>query len=162
MADDRYAGERYDPTLASCLSLELHFDGAQLVMQTGERRYEYPAVSGRPLPSGGFDYSPARQKLSGIGPIPAGTYWINPGELWANAWWKRASTAAWGNFRITIHPFTTSVTHGRGGFFIHGGSTPGSAGCIDLTTHMDRFVGDLRKEGAMSRPCQIHLSVAYP
>ena len=47
--------------------------------------------------------------------------------------------AAWGSHRITIHPFDSTHTFGRGGFFIHGGTMPGSAGCIDLTSGMPRF-----------------------
>jgi hypothetical protein len=61
---------------------------------------------------------------------------------------------------VTIHPFTTTVTHGRGGFFIHGGKNPGSIGCIDLTSNITKFVKDLDKEGAR-RKCQIHLTVKY-
>lgn len=66
-----------------------------------------------------------------------------------------------GRYRVAIHPFTTTVTFGRGGMFIHGGAAPGSAGCIDLTRHMNDFVRDLRGETSM-RSCQIHLTVAYP
>jgi hypothetical protein len=156
-----YGEERYDSTLGACTTLELAFDGAKLTFTDGKKTDTYTAVSGRPLSSGKFDYSSARQKLMGTGPIPEGIYWLNPGQLWENAWYKAASTNAWGNFRITIHPFTTTVTFGRGGFFIHGGSTPGSAGCIDLTGEMDRFAADLRKR-AGTKPCQIHLTVDYP
>ncbi|MEZ5601109.1 MAG: DUF2778 domain-containing protein [Candidatus Competibacteraceae bacterium] len=76
------------------------------------------------------------------GPIPQGIYWIRPDELddnWLNCRLSDRFANAWGRYRISIHPFTTE-TFGRGGFFIHGGATPGSAGCIDLTNHMDRFV----------------------
>jgi hypothetical protein len=66
-------------------------------------------------------------------PIPEGTYWINPDELWANKWWKPAPTRAWEDLRITIH----------------------------LTTDMDRFASDLRVR-AGTRPCQIPLIVRYP
>lgn len=157
-----YAGERYNPTLPHCGLLELQFNGSHLTMTGGGRTYSYSAVSGKPQTDGTFDYSQARQQLRNIGPIPEGTYWIRPDELWENAWYKPASTDAWGNYRITIHPFVTTVTHGRGGFFIHGGTTPGSAGCIDLTNHMDQFVEDLRREVGRNTTCQIHLVVRYP
>jgi len=91
---------------------------------------------------------------------PEGTYWINPDELWTNRWYKSGSVDAWGNYRITIHPFTTTDTFKRGGFFIHGGKVLGSAGCIDLTKYMDTFVSDLSSELA-TRACQIHLKVDY-
>jgi hypothetical protein len=87
-------------------------------------------------------------------------YWMNPDELWTNSWYKRGSEASWGKYRITIHPFSTTETHKRGGFFIHGGKVLGSVGCIDLTSHIEEFVSNLRGEGAM-RKCQIHLTVIY-
>jgi hypothetical protein len=160
MAD--YSAERYDPKLAHCSTLTLHFNGKTLTMRGGSADYRYPAVSGRPQ-NGTFDYSRENQQQSNKGPIPEGPYWIRPDELWENAWYKlNAPTSAWGNYRITIHPFTTTETHKRGGFFIHGGTTPGSAGCIDLTTHIDQFVKDLKKELGGKETCQIHLFVAYP
>ena len=165
---DRYAAERYDPSLAHCSSLSLRFDGSRLILSGGSKEYRYPAVSGRPDASGAFDYSQARQRLGGTGAIPEGIYWINPDELWERGWaWdvyglvNDSHQRAWGDYRITIHPFTTTQTFCRGGFFIHGGAVSGSAGCIDLTSHMAKFVGDLRAENAQ-RKCQIHLSVDYP
>ncbi len=44
----------------------------------------------------------------------------------------------WGEYRVPAHPNEGTNTLGRSGFFIHGGKTPGSAGCID--------VGDADKE----------------
>ena len=160
---DKYAKERYDPALAHCTSLELAFDGRHLTMRGGRKTCTYPAVSGRALPDGKFDYSQATQKRGFSGPIPEGKYWIRPDELWELVWWKKpfVNENAWGKYRIAIHPFTTTVTFKRGGFFIHGGTIPGSAGCIDLTSHMIKFVNDLKKEGAL-RKCQIHLRVDYP
>lgn len=155
-----YNGERYDPTLGMC-GLTLSFDGASLAMK-GKKSYTYRAVSGQPSGTGTFDYSPARQKLAGIGPIPEGTYWTNPAELWTRSRLKFWMARAWGNFRITLHPFSTTETFKRGGFFIHGGAVPGSAGCIDLTADMDQFVNDLRSELGGTPSCQIHLSVRYP
>jgi hypothetical protein len=141
---DKYADERYDPSLAHCSQLSLEFDGKELKLLGGKTAYSYPAVSGRPNKDGKFDYSPDNQKKINAGPIPEGKYWINPDEIWENAWYKiGASEEAWGKYRVTIHPFTTTITHKRGGFFIHGGSRPGSAGCIDLTSHISRFVSDL-------------------
>lgn len=163
--DDRYTGERYNPSLAHCTSLALRFDGKKLVMTASTEVYSYPAVSGRPDQKGQFSYRVSDQMSPNGGPIPEGKYWINPDELWDRGWLKRlflpeSHERGWGDFRVTIHPFTTTETYCRGGFFIHGGTSPGSAGCIDLTSHMPRFVNDLKKEGAI-RKCQIHLSVDY-
>ncbi|MGH9895287.1 MAG: tlde1 domain-containing protein, partial [bacterium] len=123
---DRYKVERYDSTLVKS-SLSLQFDGTNLTLVgAGPTAKVYPAVSGRPDKKGKFDYSAARQREQNAGPIPAGTYWVRPDEIWSNAWYKVGSRSAWGNFRLTIHPFTTTQTPGRkGGFFIHGGSVAG-------------------------------------
>lgn len=158
---DKYAAERYDPSLAMCSSLELFFDGSKLIIKGGSKEYSYPAASGRPTKDGKFIYTKEAQKGSFTGPIPEGVYWINPDQLWTNRWYKFTSEDAWGKYRITIHPFTTTATYKRGGFFIHGGKVLGSAGCIDLTSNIDTFVNDLQKEGAIKK-CQIHLTVKYP
>ena len=52
-------------------------------------------------------------------------------------------------------------TRRRGGFFIHGGDVPGSAGCIDLTLHMDRFIAQLGSELGDSADCHVPLNVRY-
>lgn len=160
MSDD-YATERYDPALEKCGTLDLLFDGTSLKMSGGSKTYTYLAASGTPGPGGKFDYTRAAQRASFSGPIPEGEYWINPDEIWTNRWYRRGSADAWGKYRITIHPFTTTVTYQRGGFFVHGGKVPGSAGCIDLTSNIDTFVNDLDREGAR-RKCQIRLTVKYP
>jgi len=84
--------------------------------------------------------------------------------MWENNWFKSALLSprgAWGNFRLTIHPYPATVTHGRGGFFIHGGTVPGSAGCIDLVAEMDRFVEHLKQELGGLPECYIQLTVRY-
>lgn len=156
----KYSSERYNPSIAHCGTLRITFNGSFLELEGGSRSYVYVAASGRPIGSI-FDYSQDRQRKQDEGPIPIGIYWINPDEIWENAWYKFASSSAWGNYRITIHPFTTTETYGRGGFFIHGGDQLGSAGCIDLALSMDRFIEDLRRELGKSRVCQIHVTVNY-
>ncbi|HLK99330.1 MAG TPA: tlde1 domain-containing protein [Myxococcaceae bacterium] len=156
-----YSSERYDPALASCGLIQLSFDGKKLTMKAGTKEYTYHAVSGKPQADGSFDYSGDAQKKPFQGPIPEGVYWIRPDELWENAWYKNGQRSAWGNFRITIHPFTTTKTHGRGGFFIHGGERAGSAGCIDLWSDVDRFIKDLKAELGGNSECQIHVHVRY-
>jgi hypothetical protein len=166
VSDDRYGHERYDATLAHCHTLSLLFDGKSLsLFSSGKLIKSYPAASGVPVSgrngSSTFDYSAARQKLGSVGPIPHGTYWINPEELWQSALHKPASQRAWGDCRVTIHPFNTTVTHGRSGFFIHGGTVAGSVGSIVLATHLDAFVNDLRTQLGTELKCQIHLAVDY-
>lgn len=160
---DRYAGERFTPVSPKCARsiLALTFDG-QTLRATGTRSaLVVAAVSGRAV-NGRFDYSPARQRQADQGPIPAGNYWIQPNELQANAWYRlRNPRAAWGDHWITIHPYPGTQTYGRGGFFIHGGAAPGSAGCIDLSVSMERFVEAIAQELESRTPCHIPLSVRY-
>lgn len=160
---DRYASERFTPGVPACgpAPFSLQFDGRRLTGVGTSVTMIYPAVSGRAV-DGKFDYSQARQKLADAGPIPAGEYWIQPSELQENAWYRlRNPRPAWGDFWITIHPYPSTQTHGRGGFFIHGGSTPGSAGCVDLSVNMNRFADDLAKELEGKSMCFIALTVRY-
>ena len=172
---DPYTAERGTPTVPACGNppLTLEFTGTHLIFRASSATITFPAVSGRavyrPDPATGkftratFDYGVDRQKVKGVGPIPEGRYWVNPGDLWKNAFYKVwAPTDAWGNYRLTIHPYPDTETYGRGGFFIHGGATPGSAGCIDLTSAMDDFVTWLKKEAGGGANCYIALRVKYP
>lgn len=157
----KYASERYNPSLAMCQAITLSFNGTVLTMRHGKRAYIYQARAGQP-DSSGFRYGWAIQRVEDVGPIPEGTYWINPNEM-APLWWKPwLSSSSWGSHRITIHPFTLTEMHGRGGFFIHGGSAFGSGGCIDLTGRMEEFVRNLKREVGSNNNCQIHLTVNYP
>ena len=69
------------------------------------------------------------------GPIPNGDYRIyardlsNPrliGDLLRN------TKGDWGDWRVKLWPDDEKQTFGRNGFYLHGGSLPGSAGCIDV------------------------------
>lgn len=133
--------ERGNSTMSDA-PIVLHFNGSTLNIE-GEKQASFVAVSGRPNASGKFDYAQSRQKLENIGPIPEGTYWLEPGQL--KDLWYYPSKSSWGTHRLTIHPFDTSHTFGRGGFFIHGGSTPGSSGCIDLMNQMKGFATVISK-----------------
>lgn len=160
---DRYAGERYAPKVPTCKRsiLTLHFNGQVLQAHGAKKMIYFPAVSGRSN-GGKFDYSLDRQKIADQGPIPESEYWIQPAELQENAWYRlRNPRAGWGNYWITIHPYPSTETYKRGGFFIHGGSTPGSAGCIDLSINMNRFVEALADELKEKGICYIPLTVRY-
>ena len=157
---DVLLGERGNSRLADA-GMELAFDGAQL-RATGTGAMSFPAVSGRPGPGGKFDYSPERQHEENVGPIPAGEYWIDPRQMKdmaLNNLFSGGSARSWGSHRITIHPFDDTHTFGRGGFFIHGGTIPGSAGCIDLTTEMWRFA---LLVSAVPVGQKVKLHVGYP
>lgn len=150
---DTYARERGDSPLADA-PVEIHFDGRQLRLVGNGRSFSVPAVSGRRTDAGTFDYSRERQRSPG-GPIPEGVYWIDPREIVAvqgspGSWLldmdsDGAYSRAWGTHRLTIHPFETTATFGRGGFFLHGGAEPGSIGCIDLTSFVGAFMQELMR-----------------
>jgi hypothetical protein len=159
---DKYAEERKPPKVPSCpqSTIRFVFDGRYLKGLGGKSLMMYPAVSGKPE-AGKFVYSRERQRMVGKGPIPEGDYWVQPSQIWDNAWYKHGSTAGWGNHRLTIHPYPKTQTYGRGGFFIHGGSIAGSAGCIDLTSHIDSFIKDLERELSGRPECFLSLRVTY-
>lgn len=161
--DDKYSSERFNPNIQHCGGIKLSFDGTTLTFENGTIVKKYTAVSGRMNQDAGtFDYSQATQKIPKFGPIPEGTYWINPAEF-HDMRFKRGSMSAWGKYRITIHPFTTTDTFSRGGFFIHGGTVPGSAGCVDLVNSIGTFYDDMQTalKGLPDNNCQIHLVVKY-
>lgn len=145
-----YEPERFNPKVPACgkSTISLLFNGSELIMTSGiktKRTYRYSADSGKPSQSGKFIYTKERQTLGYRGPIPEGKYWINPKEFWENAWYKFSSSqSAWGDYRITIHPYPKTKTYNRGGFFIHGGDSRGSAGCIDLTNNIAQFYQDIQ------------------
>jgi hypothetical protein len=167
---DKYSEERYNPTIAHCSSqLSLRFDGKTLTIYSkGKKPVSFPADSGKMSTKNGkpfFDYSKEQQKKAWKGPIPEGTYWVKPSQIDEKNWyqnWGNTPARSWGNWRLTIHPFTTTDTYCRGGFFIHGGSQRGSAGCIDLTNRIEDFFKELRDRAGSDPECQVHLTVSYP
>jgi len=160
---DKYASERGDPGVPVCQQapVRLSFDGVLLKGSGGKLAMMYPAVSGKPNEKGQFVYTIDRQKEAKKGPIPEGEYWIQPSQIWDNAWYKNGSRAGWGEHRLTIHPYPKTETYGRGGFFIHGGHVPGSAGCIDLTSHIVGFIQAMEKELSGRPECFLSLTVNY-
>lgn len=118
----------------------------------------WPATSGRP----GSTTSLTDQMRRDFGPIPEGVaYTVNPANIqrWVDLPWHEKIAAylpgkhgkwpggviAWGHTRVPIDipggavVFSTPGVPPRGGFFIHGGWYPGSAGCIDLGGHEKSF-----------------------
>jgi hypothetical protein len=135
----------------------LRFDGAKLTLQENGRPIKsWPAVSGRPGTQG-----QQHQIWMGHGPLPHGDYAISVDEIQQIENWEdvigrldfagitnwRGGRPSWGNYRAWLTPKPGTQTYGRGGFAIHGGSDPGSAGCIDLTDEMDEFVDMMRALG---------------
>ncbi|MEK6750392.1 MAG: tlde1 domain-containing protein [Pseudomonadota bacterium] len=108
-----------------------------LYVQTPSLAFTIPATSGR----GGCmnNASVACQRTMNEGPIPVGDYYIDPAGLDdPNAIVDLARNfnpkhiADWGDFRVKITSYPSTNTFARDGFFLHGGSILGSAGCIDV------------------------------
>ena len=70
------------------------------------------------------------------GPIPPGTYIMDPKNVTPNGP-NTLLSGDWGVMRVSLIPTADTNTFGRSGFYIHGGFSPGSAGCIDLGTPTD-------------------------
>ncbi len=159
-------------------SVSLEFDGRFLVLRVvmpgAIRRFSYRAVSGRADNNNSFDYSEERQMQQSVGPIPEGEYYINPQEIQytddrglvdelkgiVGGGTFPGGEGSWGSARVWIKPDPVTVGGTvRGGFTIHGGSVPGSAGCIDLVEQEDEFFDKLVEyRGDMDK---IELTVDY-
>jgi RHS repeat-associated protein len=136
---------------------ELHFDGKKLswLDDDGKVVQQWDAVSGR------TGATSEDQAVANFGPLPEGLWQVQQSEyqpIWTRsrsdvilgqfgrgAW--PGGVDSWGAGRIWLHPYAGTVTHVRSGFSIHGGTTPGSAGCIDLTRHMTSFVTKFQSYG---------------
>ena len=63
----------------------------------------------------------------------------------------------WRSHRIPLTSSQGTETFGRNGFYIHGGSRPGSAGCIDIGKDMNAFVNKLML-GDMMRKVSVSIT----
>ena len=110
-------------------TLKYNGKNLRLVGDDGKTKWEGRAYSGKP------GTTAADQTKPWLGPIPAGRYTLNPNEIshvTGLRYSLRSVTGDWGHYRAPLHPAPGTDTHGRDNFFLHGGSTPGSAGCIDI------------------------------
>jgi hypothetical protein len=139
-------------------SLNLHYQ-TDVDGNNTPKTFSTPAVSGRPGADGTFDYSKSRQAMSSTGPLPEGSYSLDPSQIrpltlkdevigkgmaWTQLLGRKTGSfpggsTAWGMGRMPIDPSsvqvcdpTTSLMVTRSGFTVHGGISAGSAGCIDL------------------------------
>jgi hypothetical protein len=153
-------------------SLDLHYQTSDAKGNLSPQTYSTPAVSGRADANGNFDYSKDRQAMSNAGPLPEGNYSINPkavqemgigddligkasgltspitGQKFGS--WPGGSDA-WGFSRLDINPSSVSVGgNTRSGFTIHGGTSAGSAGCIDCMSGQRTFFSQLQQHSGGS------------
>ncbi len=107
-----------------------------------------------------FDYSVDRQKEIGKGGIPEGIYHIKPSETRTITTSPRShigGNSSWGNCSWSLHKEEETETYDREGFFIHGGTSWGSAGCIDVKTG-DKILDKYIKRHTKSK---IYVKVQY-
>ncbi len=165
--------QQQNPTLSG------YFDGTTFTIRQDDGRtvYQesYPGYSGRSDANRHFDYSPERQRMVDQGPIPEGTYWINPQKIMKlkdTSLWDKAKGLArkgtfpggsesWGVGKVEIYPQQIEVGGvKRGNFTIHGGDLAGSKGCIDLLDREKNFFDFLEKHRASQD--SIPIFVQYP
>ncbi len=147
-------------------SVSLRFDGQRLTLveNRGDITTEYsvPAVSGKPDENGQFDYSKERQRMADVGPHPEGVFSVNGNGIFYrkdNPAWNNAlgyvgrgkfpgGVRSWGvgKLEINMTPEQKERT-GRDDTTIHGGSEPGSRGCIDIMGNDQEFFAILEKLG---------------
>lgn len=133
----------------------IHFDGKAVTYENdnGEVLCTCDATSGRP---GVTDVT-----LEDQGPIPPGDYSLDSNSIShpETAWgrFKRSLTGDWGEYRAPMTPMSGTETHNRSGFFMHGGKTPGSAGCIDIGSCEAKMFPLIKNYG---KPIPVH--VKYP
>jgi hypothetical protein len=99
-----------------------------------------------------------------VGPIPRGCYTIDTNKI-ANPDRKgderRNRRGDWGDWQAPIKPSPGTDTYGRDGFWLHGGSRPGTNGCIDIgggtygNSVTDRVLGDLMSDSDGNVPLNV-------
>lgn len=142
----------------------LEFDGHNLiwVSGSGNQLYSWPAISGytkeEPYKDS-YRYDPKIYQDKSGGPTPEGKYQIGfpeikkddvkaflraiksllPGTDTRGYNWNVAgSQGSWGRIRYMLYPEGHNA-FGRSNMYIHGGSVPGSLGCIDLMMRVQEF-----------------------
>lgn len=133
---------------------ELHFNGKKLkwVDDDGNTVEEWDAVSGAP------GTTSEDQGVSDRGPIPEGEWTVDPENSNYDKWYKLGwgDNDSWGDVRTIIEPNAGTDTFGRDQMYMHGGTIPGSIGCVDLTIHNNAFHNMLQDYGE-----PINLNVNY-
>jgi RHS repeat-associated protein len=138
----------------------LHYDGTYLTWydDNGKEVGKWRATSGRP------GSTAADQELASSGPIPEGTYTIDPGDTFhvGNFWdWLKLGVATgfadYGSDRAPLTRVAGTAGANRGHFWMHGGSIPGSAGCIDLGQNAADVFARIRAYHG-----KLTVGVAYP
>lgn len=128
--------------------------GALIVIDS-DGSYSVPATSGKDSCMNNPSLECRRSR--NIGPIPPGFYRVfrrevnDPLACWD--YYRNKLLSDWGDWRVPIRNPSGAPPFGRDGFYLHGGSEPGSAGCIDVggfwhgTNETDRVLNSIMKVG---------------
>lgn len=84
------------------------------------------------------------------GPMPPGLWFFDPNDISSSGVVRTVGNALrlsdWGTARVVLQPYIGTDTQGRTNLFIHGGTTPGSNGCIDIGTADSWFFPMLKQQ----------------
>jgi len=158
--------------------VELEFNGEQLAGSGCDCK----AASGKPVKDSTddkkkerefeFDMSKKRQGIKNEGPLPEGEWFIETCEEYSKDSGEpvkkfrarhKDNSGPWGDYNWPITPMPGTDTRNRDGFNIHGGTTWGSAGCVDLRDKdkdFHDFMDRVRKDN--KECCYIKIVVKYP
>ena len=104
----------------------------------GEILYEHSATSGK----GKHMNNPDSQHIQNEGPIPEGDYSFKTSDWNAQSPIRQLyniirGNGDWGDYNVRLTPVTYKGE--RHSFYLHGGSYPGSAGCIDANSGISQI-----------------------
>lgn len=98
--------------------------------------------------------------LENEGAIPEGEYYIDIGKISKVPSYRLDRRYSWGDKNVPIE-LNKQETYGRYGFYIHGGWSAGSAGCIDLWDKNELFFEALIEWSQKFNTTKIPLKVEY-
>jgi len=126
LAACQQASQKNGQNTVQMYSIEAHNGTIWLYDKNGNLVGTYQYSTGR-----NGDTNPADKDN---GPLPPGRYTINPSEISEGGFFRTwIDGRDWGGYRVPLHPSSHTDTHGRDGFFLHGGGIRnGSEGCLKV------------------------------
>lgn len=116
-------------------AVKILFDGYTLYWKETSRNKEYTAFSGQADES-------AKESAQNLGPTPQGKYAIDPGRIEDKRNSDGSENEDWGSNRVALEPYRETVDRMKDCFglirvemYIHGGSSLGTIGCIELNNN---------------------------
>lgn len=88
------------------------------------------------------------------GPINSGGYSIDPYKI-EKTGLLMGLRGDWGTYYAPLKPDPSTDTHGRTGFYIHGGVRPGSNGCVDVGSKDVELLPNLKKDNMLPIPVTV-------